>query len=172
MGKKESAAVALDLEYETFVVHVASLSSNPLNAGIYLSRKLQIASWIVEKTFSKISAKYADFANVFSPDLASKLPKYTWINDYTIKLIDGQQPPYRPIYSLGPVELETLKAYIGMNLANKYWRRRFKLSMATMSTKWCISSPLTVLTYGLHLKDLLECRQPSGWNFSVQKNVW
>ena len=35
---------------------------------------------------------------------------------------DDKQPPYRPIYSLGLVELETLKTYIETNLANGFIR--------------------------------------------------
>ena len=34
--------------------------------------------------------------------------------------MDDQQPLYGPIYSLGPVKLEILKAYIKNNLANKF----------------------------------------------------
>ena len=41
-----------------------------------------------------------------------ELSKNTGINKHAIKLQDGKQPPYRPIYSLGPVELEILKIYI------------------------------------------------------------
>ena len=70
----------------------------------------------------KVPAKYLDFADVFSPDLASELPKQTGINDHAIELVEGQQPPYGPIYSLEPVELETLKAYIEINLANEFIR--------------------------------------------------
>ena len=33
--------------------------------------------------------KYLDFANIFSRDLASELPKHTGINDHAIKLVDG-----------------------------------------------------------------------------------
>ncbi len=36
--------------------------------------------------------------------------------------MDDWQPPYGPIYSLGPVELETLKAYIENNLASDFIR--------------------------------------------------
>ena len=39
-----------------------------------------------------------------------------------MELVDSQQPPYGPIYSLRPVELETLKAYIEINLANRFIR--------------------------------------------------
>ena len=63
-----------------------------------------------------------DFTDVFSPDLTSKLSKHSGINDYTIKLVDGQQPPYGSIYSLELVELETWKAYIEINYVNSFIR--------------------------------------------------
>lgn len=34
------------------------------------------------------------------------------MNEHAIDLIDGKQPFYGPIYTLSPVELETLKIYI------------------------------------------------------------
>ena len=77
---------------------------------------------LVEEAFTKVPAEYLDFADVFSPDLAFELPEYTGINDHVIKLVDGQQPPYGPIYGLEPVELEILKAYIETNLANGFIR--------------------------------------------------
>ena len=71
----------------------------------------------------KVLAEYSDFADVFSPDLTSELPEHIGINDHAIELVKGcQQPPYGPIYSLEPVELETLKAYIETNLANGFIR--------------------------------------------------
>ncbi len=42
------------------------------------------------------------------------------INNHAIELMDNRQPSYGPIYSLGPVELETLKVYIENNLANGF----------------------------------------------------
>ena len=56
------------------------------------------------------------------------LPEHTEINTHAIELEEGKQPPYRPIYSLGPVELETLKTYIETNLANGFIR--FSKSLA------------------------------------------
>ena len=124
VGKKEFAAAALDPEHETYVVHVASLSSAPLVASldVHPSRRPQISGLIAEEAPTKVPAEYLDFADVFSPDLASELPEHTGINDHAIELVDSQQPPYGPIYSLGPVELETLKAYIETNLANGFIR--------------------------------------------------
>ena len=65
---------------------------------------------------------YAKLADVFSPDLTSKLFKYIGINNRAIKLVNGQQILYGLIYSLKPVELEILKAYIKTNLANGFIR--------------------------------------------------
>ena len=44
------------------------------------------------------------------------------MNEHAIELEEGKQPPFGPIYSLGPVELETLKTYIETNLANGFIR--------------------------------------------------
>ena len=41
-----------------------------------------------------------------------KLFENTGINKYAIKMIKEKQPFYGPIYTLNPVELETLKVYI------------------------------------------------------------
>ena len=129
VGKKEFAVVVLDLESETFIVHVASLSSDaspsfsPLKLNVHPSRKPQVSGLITKEAPTKISTKYLDFADVFSPDLTSELLEHNGINDHAIELVNGcQQPPYGPIYSPGPVELETLKAYIEINLANGFIR--------------------------------------------------
>ena len=49
-----------------------------------------------------------------------ELFEHTEIYTYAIDLEEGKQPPYGPIYSLGPVELKTLKTYIETNLANGF----------------------------------------------------
>ena len=46
------------------------------------------------------------------------LPEHTEISTQAIDQEEGKQPPYGPIYSLGPVELKTLRTYIKTNLAN------------------------------------------------------
>ena len=71
---------------------------------------------------TRIPAEYSDFSNVFSSDSAAELPKHNGINDHPIDLLDNKQSPYGPIYSLGPVELETLKTYIKANLASGFIR--------------------------------------------------
>ena len=124
VGKKEFASAALDPEHMTFVVYVASFSSTPLVASLNVHpfRRPQISGLIAKEAPRKIPVEYSDFADVFSPDLAFELPEYIGINNHAIELVDGQQPPYGPIYSLEPVELETLKAYIETNLANRFIR--------------------------------------------------
>ena len=123
VGKKEFAAVALDPEHETYVVYIASLSSTPLaSLNVHPSREPQISGLIAEKALIKVSAEYSDFADVFSPHLATELLEHTEINTHAIDLEEGNQPPYGSIYSLKPVELETLKIYIENNLANGFIR--------------------------------------------------
>ena len=122
VGKKEFAAAALNLEHETSIVHVASLSSNLLvTFNVHPSRRPRISGLIIEEALIEVLAEYSDFANVFSLDLASELPKHNGINDHANKLVDSyQQPLYWPIYNLGLVELEIMKAYIETNLANGF----------------------------------------------------
>ena len=137
VGKKEFTVIALDPEHETFVIYLASLSSitSPSFSSLnfHPSCGPQIVGLIAKKTFTKftkVSANHSDFADVFAADLTSKLPKHTEINEYAIKLVDGQQPLYEPIYSLELVGLETPKAYIEINLANRF----FKLSKSPAGT--------------------------------------
>ncbi len=85
-------------------------------------RRAQIAYLKVDDAPTEIPSEYADFVDVFSPKLAAELSEHTGIIDHAIELVDDQQPPYGRIYSLGPMELETLKAYIENNLANSFIR--------------------------------------------------
>ena len=105
--------MALDENIETFVMHTSSLGSK---MSIHPARKAQLALLLTKKVY--VSIKYPDFADVFSEKLANVLPKHTGANKCAIKLEKNKQPTYKPIYSLGPVELETLKIYIETNLTN------------------------------------------------------
>ncbi len=119
MGKKELAVTTLDLKYETFVIHIAVLSIDSSDE-VYPSKKAQIAHLKADEAPTKVPSKYTYFADVFSPKLAIELLQHMKINNYTIELVDDQQPPYGPFYSLGPVELETLKTYVKNNLTNDF----------------------------------------------------
>ena len=93
MGKKEFAIAVLNPEPETYVVYIrlvssdASPNSSPHN--VHPSRKPQVSGLIAKEALTKVFAKYLDFADVFSLDLASKLSKHTGINNHPIELVDG-----------------------------------------------------------------------------------
>ena len=101
----------MDENSKTFVVYVAFLN---LTLEFYLDRTAQIASLLAKDV--KISDKYSDFANLFSKEKTLILPKCTKLNKYAIDPEDGKQPSYGPVYSLDPVESETLKTYIKTHL--------------------------------------------------------
>ena len=113
------AATVFDPGHGAFVIHIAALSVDP-DDEVHPSKRAQIAYLKADKAPTKIPSKYSDFADVFFLKLAVKLPKHTRINEYTIKLVDDWQSLYGPIYSLGLVELEILKAYIENNMANGF----------------------------------------------------
>lgn len=75
---------------------------------------------IAKEAFTIVFIKYINFADTFSSNLAFKLAKYIEINNYAIELVHGQQSLYEPIYSLELVELDILKAYIKIDLANNF----------------------------------------------------
>ncbi len=87
---------------------------------MHLSRRAQTAHLKADEAPTKVPSEYVDFADIFSPKLAVKLPEHTGINDHAIELVDNRQLSYGSIYSLGHVELETLKAYIENNLASGF----------------------------------------------------
>ena len=122
IGKKEFAAATLDPGHEIFVVHVASLESPSQEGDVHPSCRAQIAVLVANEIPISIPTKYSDFTDIFSSELVSKLLEYTEINNHAIKLVDDWQPSYGPIYSLGLVELETLKTYIETKLANSFIR--------------------------------------------------
>ncbi len=79
---------------------------------IHPSQAAQITALKWDKAPTKILAKYSDYADIFSSELAMELSENTGMNEHAIKLIDKKQPPYGLIYAFSPMELETLKAYI------------------------------------------------------------
>lgn len=95
MRKKDFATTTFNPKYETFIIHVVSLnfvisfSFTSLDIDIHSFYKSQIANLRAKKALIKISTKYTDIADIFSLDLASKLPKHTEINNYAIKLVNS-----------------------------------------------------------------------------------
>ena len=120
------------MEYEIFVVYIISFRSNLFtNKDVHPFCRSYIAYLIVKEVFVKIFVKYANFVDLFSPNLAFKLSEHTKINNHAIKLVNSHYLSYRPIYNFGSAELKILKAYIKINLANRF-NRLFK-SLANTS---------------------------------------
>lgn len=57
-----------------------------LTISIYSSKKKELELFLADKIAINIPPKYFDYTDVFSPDFAMKLPEYTSINNYEIKL--------------------------------------------------------------------------------------
>lgn len=85
---------------------------------MHLNRKAQIA----DKAPITLLIEYSNFTDVFSKKSAVVLLEHTEIKTHAIDLEESKQPYYGLIYSLRPVELETLKIYIENNLANHFIR--------------------------------------------------
>ena len=66
--------------------------------------------------------EYFDYNIVFLAEYAADLLKHTRMNNHTIKLKVSKQLLFGSIYSLEPIELETLKIYLETNLANGFIR--------------------------------------------------
>ncbi len=88
--KKEFLAGAFDLDYETFIVHVAVLNiSFNVSDKVHPSQTAQITHLKADEALIEVSSKYADFADVFLPKLATELSKHTNINNHALELIDN-----------------------------------------------------------------------------------
>ena len=109
----------LDKNLEVFITHVSSLSLE-LKTIIDSGKKAWIVLLLVEKV--TISAKYLDFADIFSKKWAKVLLKQTKANKHIIMLEKSKQLYYGPIYSLRLKELKILKTYIKTNLINSFIR--------------------------------------------------
>ena len=87
---------------------------------IHSKKQAQVGALLFDKAFIKVLAEYSNYSNVFSAENVAELPENIRMNEHTIKLEEGKQPSFSSIYSLGPIELETLKTYIKTNLANGF----------------------------------------------------
>ena len=96
------------------MIHVAALQA-PLESAeitIHPAYTAPIAALKQDEAPTKVPPKYADYADVFLFNLAMKLPENISINEHTIELEKDRQLHYRPIYTLEPANLKTLKTYI------------------------------------------------------------
>lgn len=147
--KKEFIVAAFDLEDMIFVIYVAFLT---IYKDVYTSYKAQIAPLKANEAPTTIPPEYFNFVDVFFPELAIELVEHKKINKHVINLIDGKQLPYKLIYSLGQVELETLKMYIETNLANGFIKPWKSFPSALVFFVW---SPMAVFAYILIIEVLI-----------------
>ena len=110
----------MDADSKTFVVHVAIQEWKEI--PVYSKKQAQVGALLFDKAPTEVPAEYSNYSNIFSAKNAVELQENTGMNEHAIKLKEGKQPSFEPIYSLGPVELETLKTYIKTNLANGFIR--------------------------------------------------
>ena len=89
---------------------------------MHSKKQAQIGALLFNKAPTKVPAEYSKYSNVFSAENAAELLENTRMNEHAIKLEEDKQLPFGPIYSLRPVELEILKTYIKINLANGFIR--------------------------------------------------
>lgn len=92
--------------------------------SFYLTWEAVMALLLAKKI--NIPKRYTNFSDILSKNFAAVLSNCLNINKYVINLEPDRQLPYRPIYSLSLIKLETLKTYIKANLANRFiWPSNF-----------------------------------------------
>ena len=82
--------------------------------------KAQVGILLFNESFMAVLMEYSNYNNVFSTKNIVELLKHMRIYDYVIELEENKQSSFRPIDSLDPMELITLKTYIKTNLANSF----------------------------------------------------
>ena len=87
---------------------------------VHAQKQAQVRALIFNEASTEVLVEYSNYRDIFSAENAAELSKNTGMNEYAIKLEEGKQPPFRPVYSPGLVELEMLKTYIKINLANGF----------------------------------------------------
>ena len=117
---KKFVIVALNVDSEMFVVHVAIREREKM--PVYFKKQAQVGALLFNKALPEVPAEYSNYSSNFSAENAAELPENTGTNEHAIELEKGEQPPFGLIYSLELVELETLKTYIKTNLANGFIR--------------------------------------------------
>ena len=137
---KKFFIAALNADSETFVVHVAiregeEMAMDPdrkaqieaqikaqseVHSRAQIQDEAQVGALLFDEAPTEVPVEYSDYSNVFLAENAAKLSENTGMNEHAIELEEGKEPLFGPIYILGPVELETFKIYIEINLANGF----------------------------------------------------
>ena len=134
VNPKEFVIAALNADSKTFVMHVAvrkqeEIATDPdrkaqikAQSRVQIQDKAQVGALLFNQIPTEVSVEYSNYSDVFLAENAAELSENTGMIEHAIKLEEGKQPSFGPIYSLGPVELETLKTYIETNLSNNFIR--------------------------------------------------
>ena len=117
---KEFVIAALDIDSKIFVIHIAIWAQEEM--PVHFKKKAQVRALLFNEAPTEVPVEYFDYSNIFSAENTAEIPDNTKMNEHAIKLEKDKQPSFGPIYSLEPVELETLKTYIKTNLANGFIR--------------------------------------------------
>ena len=120
---------------------------------IHPAKKAQLTLLLAKQV--TVPAKYSDFANIFSKNSANVLPERIGVNEHAIVLEEGNQPSYRPIYSLGLIELEIFKTYIEINLTNNWIRASNSPASATILFIYKPNGNLCLCVYYWGLNNLI-----------------
>ena len=88
VNPKEFVIAVLDVNSETFVVHVAILEQEKM--PVYFERQDQVGALLFDEALTKVLAEYSDYINIFSAKNAAELPENTGINEHAIKLEEGR----------------------------------------------------------------------------------
>lgn len=97
INKREFAEVLLNQNINTFIVHVAILEAAESAISMHFLRPLLLAVLQQEKALLEILKENGEYTDIFSSNLAMKLPKNTGINKYAFKLVEDKQSLYGPI---------------------------------------------------------------------------
>ena len=98
VDQKEFIIAAIDVNSETFVVYVAIRKREEMS--VHSKKQAQVKALLFDKAPTEVPVDYSDYSDVFSAENTAEFP-----DENAIKLKEGKQPPFGPIYSLGSVEL-------------------------------------------------------------------
>ena len=82
--------------------------------------KTQVGALLFNEAPTEVLTQYSDYNNVFSIQNIVNLLENTKLNEHAIELKEDKQLLFGSIYSLGLIELKTLKIYIKISLANGF----------------------------------------------------
>lgn len=67
---------------------------------IKVQSRAQVKALLFDEASMVFLTEYFDYSDIFLAENVAKLPEYTNINEYAIKLKKDKQPYFKPIYSL------------------------------------------------------------------------